>query len=110
MIPISDNPPPGVIDRRDGSTKGENGITTTKCLYASDQIAGSAEYVANYAKVAMAAKDACQVATCPLFLHEGCWANWYPPKKAINLEKCPYYRHRHETGTWREAKGARRSV
>jgi predicted RNA-binding Zn-ribbon protein involved in translation (DUF1610 family) len=39
------------IDRRDGNTKGECGITTVGCLFCKDQIAASSKYVANYEKI-----------------------------------------------------------
>jgi hypothetical protein len=48
---INDSPPPGTVDRRDGSTKGEIGITTQGCLFCPDQIAASKKYVDNYDKI-----------------------------------------------------------
>jgi hypothetical protein len=39
------------IDRRDGNTKGEVGITTLGCLFCPGQIAASSKYVDNYDKI-----------------------------------------------------------
>jgi len=90
MIPISDNPPPGVVDRRDGSTKGECGITTTSCLFCKDQIAGSKSYVEKYDEMTWASKDGCQMATCPY---------WGKPQ-CPQVPDCPTLKYWKENGKW----------
>ena len=99
MIPVSDNPPRGVVDRRDGSTKGECGVTTTGCLFCKDQIAGSAEYVRNYGEMTWAPKNACQIATCPFWMTRQCWKNTTGRTQDPKLY-CPVYRQRQSTGKW----------
>lgn len=99
MIPISSDPPKGVVDRRDGSTKGECGITTVGCLYCKDQISGSASYIKNYDQMEWGAKNGCNIATCPFWNDPGCWKNIgggsKDPKK-----HCPIYKRRQRTGSW----------
>lgn len=100
MIRVSDNPPPGVIDRRDGNTKGECGITTLGCLFCKDQISGSAEYVKNYEDVKFADKGACQIATCPFWGSGDCWQTKIGPIPAPS-RMCPHYMRRQRTGSWK---------
>lgn len=99
MIPISDAPPPGAVDRRDGSTKGENGITTVGCLFCPDQIAASNKYVENYKSHKWADKDACQVATCPFWNRSDCWQKM-AGRKLDPKTNCPIYKRRQVTGEW----------
>lgn len=99
MLPINDNPPPGVVDRRDGSTKGECGITTTKCLFCSDQIAASKTYVKKYKNMRWGANTKCRMATCPYWNTDVCWlaANG---KSDLDKNSCPVFCHWRETGQW----------
>jgi hypothetical protein len=100
MIPISDNPPPGVVDRRDGNTKGDCGITSISCLFCKDQIAGSKTYVANYEGIAWGSKNQCQMATCP-YWGKGteCW-QYGTGSQENPKESCPTYKHWKTTGKW----------
>ena len=104
MIPISDAPPKGVVDRRDGNTKGECGITTTSCLFCKDQIAGSSEYVSRHDQMKWASKEGCQIATCPFWETPDCFAeksfkigNSFTDPKT----NCPVWNYRKETGEWK---------
>jgi hypothetical protein len=99
MIRISDNPPPGTIDRRDGNTKGEVGLTTKGCLFCKDQISGSGTYVRRYDEVAWAGKDRCQVAICPFWGTTEC-QEVVSGKKIDPKESCSVYRYRQLTGRW----------
>ena len=99
MIPINDNPPPGVIDRRDGNTKGECGITTVGCLFCKDQISASRDYVENYDSMAWAPKDGCQIATCPFWQKPDCWQA-VTGAKSDPKKYCPVWRRRQAAGRW----------
>lgn len=88
-----DDPPPGVVDRRDGSTKGERGITTMGCLFCPDQIAGSAKYVQRYDQVEFSNPSECQMATCPNWHRPGC--EW-----AATPSRCPALRYWKQHGEW----------
>ena len=94
--PISDSPPPGIVDRRDGNTKGDCGITSTSCLFCKDQIAASSAYVNRYDEVRWAAKNRCQMATCPLWGKPFC--------KMISKDRCIVYQHWKTTGRWQTDK------
>ena len=99
MIPISDNPPPGTVDRRDGSTKGEVGITTVNNLFCKDQISASKEYIKRYDEMTWAGKNGCPIATCPYWNTPLCWQRDTGSKENPKI-KCPFYRNRQETGLW----------
>ena len=93
MIPISDNPPPGVVDRRDGSTKGECGITGVNNLFCKDQIANSSKYVNHYDEMSWSPRESCQMATCPVWGSLGC-------RHFADPSNCPVLKKRKETGSW----------
>jgi hypothetical protein len=99
MIPISDNPPPGVVDRRDGSTIGECGITTIGNLFCKDQIANSKSFVKRYGEITWSDKGGCQVATCPHWNKPTCWLT-IKPKRLDPKKHCPVYLRRQKTGRW----------
>ncbi len=101
MISIPDTPPPGTVDRRDGSTKGECGITTTGCLFCKDQIAGSSTYVQNYDQMKWGPRDGCQFATCPFWGQSDCWYQMVDRKRVPKTE-CPIYKRKQLTGVWED--------
>lgn len=101
MIPVSDAPPPGVVDRRDGNTKGECGITTIGCLFCKDQISASREYVEQYGKIKWAGKNGCPMATCPKWNRDDCWLNTAEHEHKPNPKKeCPVYLRWKQAGVW----------
>ena len=84
------------IDRRDGSTKGEIGITTVNNLYCRDQISNSTRFVENFDKMAWAGKNGCQMATCPLWGKHSCQMNW----GLKDPKSCPIFESWKVGGYW----------
>lgn len=76
------------IDRRDGSTKGEMGITSVNNLYCKDQISNSSGFVREFDKIDWAPKDGCHWTSCPFFRKKECLLTKGTVKKS---EECKHY-------------------
>lgn len=66
------NKPPLPIDRRDGSTKGEMGVTTVGNLFSRDHLTSNQKSRSGYDQIKWAEKGACQNAMCPDFMRPSC--------------------------------------